>query len=145
MGPDGRMWSVRRQWFHRRPRWKEPERSTQKTDKGVVAEFGLEAASAASEAPAALIVVGALVVLALAWAFIFPALIFLADLVLIAVIAGVSVAVRVLFRRPWQIVAETKERPAQRFEVPVVGYRAGNAKIDEMLHEIRTSGTPVRP
>jgi hypothetical protein len=137
--PDGRIWEVGRVWFHRTPRWSKP-RKGDGADGGTKAEFGLEAASAAAEAPAALIIVVVLVVVALAWAFVFPVLVFLLDLLLIALIAGVTVLVRVLFRRPWKVVAETDDAPAQRVEIAVVGYKAAGTKVDELVYQIRETG-----
>jgi hypothetical protein len=142
-GPDGRIWEVGRVWFHRTPRWNKPKKGDG-VDGATKAEFGLEAASTAAEAPAALVIVVVLVVLALAWAFIFPVLIFLLDLLLIALIAGVTVLVRVLFRRPWKVVAETNDPPAERVEIPVFGYRAAGAKVDEIAYQIQETGTPFR-
>jgi hypothetical protein len=59
-------------------------------------------------------------------------------------LAGLGVAARVLFRRPWKVVVESDDLPAQRFEIPVVGYRAAGAKVDEIVYQIQETGTPFR-
>jgi hypothetical protein len=137
-GPDGRVWEVGRLWFHRMPRRYKRKRFN---------ENALEFADigGAIEHPVAFIaIIAVVIVLVLGWMFLVPAMILLVDLLFILVVAGLGVATRVLFRRPWKVVAESDDLPAQRFEIPVVGYRAAGAKVDEIAYQIQETGTPFR-
>ena len=136
-GPDGRIWEVGRLWFHRMPRRYKRKRFNENT-----LEF---ADLAAVDGPAALVAIILIaIIVILGWMFLVPAMILLVDLLFILVVAGLGVATRVLFRRPWKVVVESDDVPAQRFEVPVVGYRAAGAKVDEIVYQIQETGTPFR-
>jgi hypothetical protein len=78
----------------------------------------------------------------LLWFFVLPALIFVLDLALILLLAAFGIATRVLFRRPWDVVAKTDGPPAERVELPVVGWRASGEYIDEVAYRIESSGSP---
>jgi hypothetical protein len=78
----------------------------------------------------------------LLWFFVLPALIFVLDLALILLLAAFGIATRVLFRRPWDVVAKTDGPPAERVELPVVGWRASGDYIDEVAYRIESSGSP---
>jgi hypothetical protein len=136
-GPDGRIWEVGRLWFHRTPRRYKRKRFNENTLE--LADLG------GVDGPAALIAIIVIaIVVILGWMFLVPAMIVLVDLLFILVVAGLGVAARVLFRRPWKVVVESDDLPAQRFEIPVVGYRAAGAKVDEIVYQIRETGTPFR-
>jgi hypothetical protein len=57
--------------------------------------------------------------------------------------AAIGVAIRVLFRRPWDVVAETDGPPSERIEIPVVGFRASGAKVNEVAYDIEHTGSPL--
>lgn len=147
-GPDGRVWEVGRQWFPRMPRWKRHSRKRGKsnTDDALdAATTGLEVVGVVDEIPLIGVALAVVALIVLAWVFVIPAMIFLFDVLLIGVIAGIGIALRVLFRRPWKVVAETDDAPAERIEIPVVGYRAAGAKIEEIVYQIEHSGWPIEP
>ena len=136
-GPDGRIWEVGRMWFHRTPR---------RYKRKLFNENTLEFADLGDvDGPAALVVIILIaIIVILGWMFLVPAMILLVDLLFILVVAGFGVAARVLFKRPWKVVAESDDSPAERFEIPVVGYRAAGAKVDEIVYQIQETGTPFR-
>jgi hypothetical protein len=159
MGPDGRLWTVRREWLHRAPRplrrrvlrrKRQPKRDNEGDfDPAVGVEFSVTALDAGSQVPALFIVAGVVAVVvavgALAWFFILPALVFLADVLFLVVTAAIAVAIRVLFRRPWDVIAETTDRPPARLEFPVAGYGASGRKVAELVYDIQTGREPFSP
>lgn len=136
--PDGRIWKVGRQWLKRPPRRFKRNRFN---------DGALEFADVgAIDHPGAVVVIIVIaIVLILGWMFLIPAMILLVDLLFLLVVAGVGIATRVLFGHPWRVVAETDDEPAERIEIPVVGYRAAGAKVDELVYQIQMTGTPVEP
>jgi hypothetical protein len=174
--PRGREWTVRRVLLPRPPRWKGPQprrrNGREREDRG--GSWGLESLDGMSglgEIGDALGGVGAAIVaillvialLTFAWLVLFPALFFLADLLVLVLIAAGGVAVRVLFRRPWKIEATAPavvepvevdlERdfwagPAEPVTPPpetrtwgVVGLRASADAVDAVADAIQR-GTP---
>jgi hypothetical protein len=144
-GCDGREWTVKREWLHRRPRWRS------KVDGGDALESLelLEPVGLAADIPAIGIVIVSVfaVVSALlfAWFFVIPAIIFIGEFVWILVVALVGIALRFGMRHPWTVVAATKDAPPEAWEVRVVGFKTAGAKIDELAYQIEETGTPVRP
>ena len=59
-------------------------------------------------------------------------------LLFLLLLATVSIATRVLFRRPWIVEATT---PGEQHQRPVVGYRASKEMVDETARTIQLSGT----
>ena len=143
-GSDGREWTVGREWMPRAPRWRglrrrrhpEEQQRHDNTDWGGAAE----AAFSLEEIGLAILAVVALVLFV--WFFVLPALIFVLDLALIVVIAVIGIASRVLFRRPWDVVASTNGPPAERVELPVVGWKASGEYIEEVAYRIESTGSP---
>jgi hypothetical protein len=136
-GPDGRIWRVERQWIHRGPRWRKPPK---------VGDAGADLAGGLFEVgdlDAVAIAVAVVAALLLAWFFVLPALIFLVDLLYLLLVAAIGIALRVLFRRPWNVVAETDGPPAERMVLPVVGFRASGAKVAELGSTIERGGEPL--
>src|SRR5262245_9837801 len=142
-GPDGREWRIAREWMPRAPAWRgfrrrRPDQPQRRDggDWGDTAEavFTLEEIGLAIVA-----VVGAALFL---WFFVLPALVFVFDLVLIVVIAVIGIVGRLLFRRPWDVVATTNGPPVERVELPVVGWRASGEYIDEVAYRIESTGSP---
>jgi hypothetical protein len=69
----------------------------------------------------------AVVVIAVAFVvFVVPAVVFVVDLLFVLVVAGLAVLARVLFRRPWIVVARSD---AYHYEWAVVGWKASGAAI----------------
>jgi hypothetical protein len=90
----------------------------------------------------ALAIIVAIGVVLLLWLFILPALIFVLDLLVLLIIASAGIAVRVLFRRPWDVVAQTDGPPAERAELPVAGWKESGAYVDEVAYRIESTGSP---
>ena len=59
------------------------------------------------------------------------------------IVAAVGIALRVLFRRPWKVVAETDGPPAERCEFPVVGFRGSGKAVHEIEVRIQERGHPM--
>jgi hypothetical protein len=72
------------------------------------------------------LVVVTIVVAVVIAVFVLPALIFVADLLFVLVVAGVALLARILFRRPWIVVARSE---AGLYEWAVVGWKASGAAI----------------
>ncbi len=104
---------------------------------------GLSAVGDLGEIPVLVAVVAVIGALVLAWFFLLPALVFVADLLYIVLTAAIGVAIRVLFRRPWDVVAETDGPPPERIEIPVVGWRASAALVNEVAYDIERTGSPL--
>jgi hypothetical protein len=140
-GIDGREWTVRREWIKRMPRWRAAKRKFQTgLDGGDGVELGV---AALDDFPALAFAVGVVVALFLLWFFIIPALIFIGDLLFLVFVAAVGIALRVLFKRPWKVVAETDGPPAERCEFPVVGFRASGKAVHEIEVRIQERGHPM--
>ncbi len=135
---DGRTWTVRRQWLPWRIRfgrpWKPPSDSWSALD---ILDIG-------DVVP----IIGwifALLFLALLVFLFLPIAVFLLELVLflgLAVLAGV---VRLIFRRPWVVVAETEGPAAERKQWRVVGWRASGRAIDEVAEGLKLGHRAVHP
>jgi hypothetical protein len=145
-GPDGRVWSVSREWMPRSPRWPGVGLKRIRNSTNVLPESIPDLGSGCLDLDsisAILVGLAIVLVLVLIWLFVLPALIFVADLALIVVIAAAGVAARVLFRRPWDVVAQTAGPPAERLELPVVGWRASGEYVDEVAYRIESTGSPL--
>jgi hypothetical protein len=140
-GPDGREWRVQREWVKRGPRW----RRSARPNLDHLDDVGnpLEAADGCLDLEGLLYLLVIVVALFLIWFFVLPALLFAFDLLFLLLSAAVGIAFRILFRRPWHVVAETPGPPPERVDIPVVGYRASGAKVDEVAWRIGATGTPL--
>ena len=140
--PNGRPWTVGIRWLPRKPRWIGwgPRRKKRKDrDWGWLDAVDPFSALDAADGPgslAAIVAVAALVFLF--WFFVLPVAILALDLLFVVLLAAVSVAARVLFRRPWIVEASTTGEQHQR---PVVGYRASREMVDDTARSIQFSGT----
>ena len=145
--PDGIEWTVGRRWLPRPPRWvgvafrnlrerddaPAPRVDGERRDDWWEAVEGLghlgDAAGTADDlGGCGAIVAVALVVLAAVAVvvFVLPALLLVLDVLFVLVLAGLAVAGRILFRRPWEIVASSG---LQRGEWAVVGWAASRRAI----------------
>ena len=72
------------------------------------------------------------------WFFVLPIAILAVDLLFVLLLAAVSIATRVLFRRPWIVEATT---PGEQHQRPVVGYRASKEMVDDTARTIELRNT----
>jgi hypothetical protein len=144
-GPDGRTWTVKRRWFHHRPRW----RSRAKASDGLEALDAADTVGLLAEIPAVgfvILAIAAIVGLMLfAWFFFIPALIFLGELAFVAIAAAVGVVLRIVFRHPWTVTAETDDEPSETWDLQVVGFKESGAEIERLAYLIRATGAPLEP
>jgi hypothetical protein len=124
------------------------ERSTgsdgEATDWSDVGEAALVGADALAHSPIAFAVVVLAIPLVLGlWFFVLPAVVLLVDVLFLVFVAAIGAAIRVLFRRPWDVVAQTVGPPAERVDLPVVGWRASGEYVDEVAWRIEQTGSPL--
>ena len=125
--PDGRTWKVGRRWFPGRRRvWRPRMRDM---GDGSWADFGDD-----------LGIIGAIVLAVVALVLIaFLALVLLnvvalaIELLIIAILVIGGIVGRVVFRRPWIVVAKSGDDVHQ---TPVVGWRASGRMIDDVAGRI---------
>lgn len=85
------------------------------------------------------VVLGLVLVLVL-WFIAIPLLLVIVDWLVLGLILVVGVAVRVLLRRPWEIVIRQGEREVA--SVPVVGWRAAGRARDAMAAALDDGASP---
>ncbi len=138
-GPDGREWAVRREWLKRAPRW--PSRRKKQRDPDPV-DGVHEAAGCVGEflidIPALAIVGLFVLAIVLAFLFVWPAVVFLVDLLVLLLLAAWGVALRTIFKRPWRVFATTDGPPSQTFESHVVGWSASLRERNRLADDITT-------
>lgn len=137
-GPDGSEWTVKRTWVHRRLRWRGGPRDSVNFFDGADIALSADDLSGIGVVGA---ILAAILIGALFFAFVVPALVFLVDLLLILVLVALGLAAKVLFRRPWTI--EARQPGADHaYEWKVVGWQAGNEMIDQVATQLRATGQP---
>lgn len=116
MGADGRVWRLHRRLVPREPRWPgwgfrdhrarrrarnldDPDGSGAALD--VAAEAGVDAAGCLGELPGIGAIVAVLAVVLLLWFVVLPALVLLLDVVIVALVSALTIAARIVLRRPW--------------------------------------------
>jgi hypothetical protein len=140
---DGTHWSVGRRWLRRRPRWRGKKRKKEKESGGgfddlfVSDLLDLDVPVISGVLTAVAIV--ALVVLAVT--FVFPAVILLIEVVLLALIAGVGLAARILFRRPWTVEA-MNTGTGELHVWNVVGWRSSSGLVDRVADALTRGDSP---
>lgn len=82
----------------------------------------------------------AVVVVLLLWWVVLPLLLLVLDVVVVAVLSVVAIAVRVLLRRPWDLVIHQGEQEVA--SVPVVGWRAARRARDRIAAALATGSPP---
>lgn len=160
VAPDGRAWTVRRVLLPRPPRWKgkkkqqpdaaSPPAESDTDDNAWVGEAAFEVAGNVGDlgdalpavAAAALAIALVIAVGTFAWIVLFPVLFFLAELLLILLIAAGGVAIRVLFRRPWKIEARTVEPPQVSHTWGVIGMRASADAVETVAYALSRGTAP---
>jgi hypothetical protein len=135
--PQGRTWRVRRRWVHRSVGWRSeladpldvvhPDVSLLDVDDdlGVLAVIG--------------IVVTAVATLAVFVLFVVPAVVFVVELLLVAVAIALGAVGRIVLRRPWTVEARVRGTNEGR-EWKVVGWRASGRLVERMADRIRATG-----
>ena len=143
LAPDGRMWSVGRQWLPEpvrlRPRREEQEGGGggEGWSWGDLADIG--DVTLAGIAAALATIVAAIVL----FAVVVPLVTFVIELILFAALAAATVAGRVVLRRPWRVVARTKGPPRTRLCWQVSGWSASGAVVDQLVAALEAG--EVRP
>jgi hypothetical protein len=132
--PDKRTWKVGRRWLPKKLRL--PRRRDFDATDGIFALDFVEGVST--------LVVGIVifVTLALALVLVWPILALAIELIAIVLIALVGLIGRVLFRRPWRIVATPDDAPADQLMWDVPGWRASSEAIEEIATALKSGREP---
>jgi hypothetical protein len=144
---DGTHWSVGRRWLPRRPRWRGKKRKKEKESGGgfddlfVVDLLDLDVPVISGVLAAVAIAVAVVALVVLAVTFVFPAVILLIEVVLLALIAGVGLAARILFRRPWTVEA-MNTRTGELHVWNVVGWRSSSGLIGRVADALTRGDSP---
>lgn len=129
--PDGNRWYVRRVWLPWRPTWRRRRKKVR-----LDTDHPLEdAVGCVLDIETALIGVALL----LAAYFVWPVLVALAELVLLALLGMLA---RVLLRRPW-IVEATPATGRGRFRWKVVGWRRSGEVVDAVAERLSSGDRSV--
>lgn len=143
-GPDGRTWRVRRRWVSHRVRWRgrRPRRDDGDwldlpVDLPLDDEFGCLGGIAIAVAVVGLIVLSVF--------FVFPAVIFAIEVLILVLLVGGGVVARFVLRRPWTIEAGpvTPSPATGHRSWQVVGWKASGQLLDRISQDI-TSGVDPR-
>ena len=142
LAPDGRMWTVGRDWLPVRIRLRrERELGEPSASPWDIGDF----VAAADGSVGGILVAIALAVLAvLVFTLLWPLVALAAEIVLLVVLFLAGLAGRVLLRRPWRVVA--RSRSPERIERAwhVRGWRASGAAI-AAIEEALAAGLEPRP
>lgn len=132
---DGARWQVGRRWVPARVRLR------RRRDSGDGVDIGDLGFADAFDGPLAII--GVLVAVVLLFLVIWPVFVLALELVILVLLFLVSLAGRVVFRRPWTVVARCETPGASReFEWRVVGWRRSGVLIDAAA-EALAAGTEL--
>ena len=137
VAPDGRTWKVGRQWLPWRLRLRrERDDAPLFLDPMGLAEFG-----------AGGIVLGlVVVVLVILLLFVLlPVVVLALEIVLAVLVLLVVVTGRVVFRRPWRVMARAEDEFRARHAWQVVGWRPSERVIDEVAEALAAGRTPATP
>ena len=143
--PDSRRWTVRRVILPRIPHFDEFGRGRAPQD-GPGADpwwSGLDPTPAIDAWPGLFVVVLAIAVLAAIIFFVLPVLFFVLDVVVVLALAAVGIVARVLFRRPWKIVASTDAGIGEAHAWAVVGTRASARAVDAVARQLLMGTSPI--
>ncbi len=135
VAPDGTAWRVSLRWLPRPPRWLGfGSARRRRSGEGRGWAWAEGSFDLAPDLELAALVVAVVVAVLLAGLFVFPALVFVLDVLLVVLLAGVAVAGRVLLRRPWVVEARSGTRSQ---EWRVVGWRASRRAIRSVADDLR--------
>ncbi|HWL64489.1 MAG TPA: hypothetical protein VNP73_00795 [Actinomycetota bacterium] len=135
--PQDGVWKIKRHWISRKPRlrWR----------KG--SEEGLEALEFVGgifdDNPFGIIV--GLIAVVLLLLLILPVFAFLIELLIVGVLLAVTLAAKILFRRPWIIEAWQEGARDQHLRWAVVGWNRSGEVMDEVARTIASGGTFLSP
>jgi hypothetical protein len=140
---DGTVWQVGFRWLPRSPRWpgvgfrqwRKRKEKSRDSNLGDWFDLGMP-----DSLTALIVIVLCVAAVVLAWLFVFPALFFVFDILLLLVIAGLGILARVVLRRPWIIEAKSSEG---RYDWGVVGWRAAKRGVDQVALWLRNGGSPA--
>ena len=133
VGPDGRRWRVRRRWLPWEPRVRGDVGFDVDAASGTFHVFGefVQGPFTFVLAILAALVVGVLITL------VTPLVFLAAEVLLVVVLLPAFVLVRIVWRKPWIIIATTTDPPRARLSRKVQGWRESAAVIDELAAELR--------
>jgi hypothetical protein len=135
--PDGNTWRVKRRWVSHTVRWRGPR------DAGALTPDGLDFLPFADDLgclPAIGIAVTVIAVVALAFFFVLPALVFAVELLVVLAAIALGVLARVLFRRPWTVEARRLDTRTVGRTWQVVGWRASGELVRTVAERVRSTG-----
>ena len=127
--PDGREWKVGRQWMPWRARFR--RKSFDGPDVGDVSTFDDLGGLAIGLAILAVAVVVLFVV--------FPVVVLAVELVLLMLLLIAGVFARLVFRKPWHVLARTGEAA---YRWPVKGWRASGERVDQVADALAAGSMP---
>lgn len=144
--PDGARWRVGRRWMPARA-VEVRRRLPAPTLRGISRDWldgvwAVDFGDADDLGVIVVAVVAALVVGILLVFVVLPLIGLAVELAVPVVLLGTSVVGRVLFRRPWVVEAVNVDRPEQRAELPVKGWRASGRAIVAIERAIECNGVP---
>ena len=130
IGPDGRQWRIKRHWLSLRPRWRGGDNWGEHwwDIPDVGNPFDLF-----DDGPFAILF--AVVILFLIGLIFFPVFALVIELIIVVLALVITLAAKVLFRRPWIVLAHTDGHPPEDLRWKVVGWR----RTHEVMEGIRAS------
>ncbi|MDQ3936286.1 MAG: hypothetical protein M3340_16830 [Actinomycetota bacterium] len=140
--PDGRMWTVGRQWLPYRVRL----RRRREPPAPETPLWGLDLLDFAGfSVGGVLFGIAMAIVVVLLFLVIWPLVALAAEIVLAIVLFLVALAGRVLFRRPWRIVARTRDSIHSTLAWHVAGWGESGRVIDEVADALSAGQVQPRP
>jgi hypothetical protein len=134
------MWKVGREWLPRRVRLRR-ERELPDGDVSWLADlFDVDFSAGAIVAAISIAVVGAFLFL-IVWPIVALAL----ELVILVLLFLASLAGRVVLRRPWRVVARTKDPGHAALAWDVKGWRESGRVIEEVAHALESGQKRPQP
>ncbi len=127
---EGHEWKVGRQWLPRRPKFRSKE-DLGSGDWGDV--------SAGDDLGAVLIGIGLVVFVFVLLVIVFPVVVLALELILLAVLLVAGVVARVVFRKPWHVLARSGETA---YRWPVKGWRASGERVREVADALASGTVP---
>jgi hypothetical protein len=151
--PNGLRWIVRRRWLPWSVRWRGPGRARKRREKEEKYPGWTHVFDVADpllwfdEAPGGFLLILGLVVAAVVTLFVLPFFVFLIEVLLVALVAGIGIVFRIVFRRPWLVEAYPVEGPHDKHLIwKVAGVRRSGLAVDDIAEQIRSGiPTPVVP
>ncbi len=132
--PDGNRWYVRRVWLPWRPKW----RGRRKKPELQVNDRVEDAVGCLLDWEALLVIVAVL----LAFYFVWPVLVALAEVAVLVVLVLLGALARVVLRRPWIVEATPATGPG-RFRWKVVGWRHSGEVVDQVAEQLAAGASSI--